>query len=187
MRMFVLVAGFALLMPAAYAQQSLGEAARQARKRKPAPSPAQRVYTNENLPTNAPLTVMSGAGSDNSPQGSKSKDSATESGEKSKDASSADDKKAQEDWQVKIAEQKEKVQLLERELGILERESQIRSAVFYADAGTRLRDDRKFADAERKNKADMESKQKELEGAKQRLEDLREEARKAGMPASVRD
>jgi hypothetical protein len=33
----------------------------------------------------------------------------------------------------------------------------------------------------------MESKQKELEGAKQRLEDLREEARKAGMPASVRD
>lgn len=167
--------------------QSLGEAARKARKNKPAPSPAQRVYTNDNLPTNAPISVMSGSGV-NAPAAQDSKSSnatASTASAKSAGPSGEDDKKEQDEWRRKFAEQKEKIQLLEREVGVLEREYRLQVAVFYADAGARLRDDRKFADADRQYKANIETKKRDLASAKQQLEDMREEARKAGVPASV--
>lgn len=168
--------------------QSLGEAARKARKNKPAPSPAQRVYTNENLPTDAPISVMSGSGV-NAPAGQDAKSSnATASADSAKSAGPSDgkdDNKDQDSWKRKFAEQKEKIQLLEREVGVLEREYRLQVAVFYADAGSRLRDDRKFADADRQYKAGIETKKRDLAAAQQQLEDMREEARKAGVPASV--
>lgn len=169
--------------------QSLGEAARQARKNKPAPSPAQKVYTNENLPTNAPISVMSGtgvSGSSSSDDKDKKGDATAKTGG-AQGAGADDQKKAQDEWQARFAEQKNKIQLLERELEVLEREHQVQVAVFYADAGSRLRDDRKWADQDRQYKSDLESKQKQLADAKQRLEDMQEEARKAGLPASMRE
>jgi hypothetical protein len=182
----VLVICLALLVCGASAQQSLGEAARKARKNKPAPSPAQRVYTNDNLPSGGSMSVVSGSGV-NTPgvQDTKSKDTPKTKDEAAR--SGEELKKEQDEWRAKFADQKNKIQLLERELAVLQREYQIRVAVFYADAGVRLRDDKKFADADRQYKADIETRQRELDSAKQRLEDMREEARKAGMPASVGD
>ena len=173
----------ALLAGAANAQ-SLGEAARQARKKKSAPSPAQKVYTNDNLPTSAPISVMSGSGVDNAASPDKKKDGAAET---ASGTESAGAKKEQDQWRSRFAEQKNKIQLLERELEVIQREHQVQVSVFYADAGSRLRDDRKWADQDRQYKSDLEAKQKQLADAKQQLEDMREEARKAGMPASVAD
>jgi hypothetical protein len=184
--LLLVVAG---LLTGAANGQSLGEAARQARKKKSAPSPAQKVYTNENLPTNAPISVMSGSGV----SGSSSSDDKDNKGDATAKAASAqgagagDQKKAQDEWQARFAEQKNKIQLLEREIDVIERERQVQVSVFYADAGARLRDDRKWADQERKYKSDLESRQKQLADAKQRLEDMQEEARKAGLPASMRE
>lgn len=173
----------ALLAGAANAQ-SLGEAARQARKKKSAPSPAQKVYTNDNLPTSAPISVMSGSGVDSAASSDKKGDGSTAAASA---ADSAGAKKEQDQWRSKFAEQKNKIQLLEREVDVIERQHQVQVSVFYADAGTRLRDDRRWADEDRQYKADLESKKKQLADAKQQLEDMREEARKAGMPASVAD
>ena len=175
----------ALLVGAANGQ-SLGEAARQARKNKSGPAPGQKVYTNDNLPTNAPISVMSGSGVNTPPSEEKKGDAAAKAAG-AQAASSGDAKKDEEEWRARFADQKGKIQLLERELEVAEREHQIQVAVFYADAGTRIRDDRKWADQDRKYKSDIEAKQKQIADAKQQLEDMRDQARKAGMPASVAD
>jgi len=172
------------LLVGAVCAQSLGEAARQARKKKSAPSPAQKVYTNDNLPTNAPISIMSGSGVEESTKSDEKKDAASKPGG-APAAGSADAKKAEDEWRARFAEQKNKIQMLERELDVLQREHQIQVSVFYADAGSRLRDDRKWADQDRKYKSDVDEKQKQLAAAQQQLEDMRDQARKAGMPPSV--
>lgn len=176
------------VVSASCSAQSLGEAARKARKNKPAQSPAQKVYTNENMPVGASLSMVSGAGVDTpGVEGKKSSDATSNAGGGKAGASSADSNKDQDAWRAKFAEQKDKIQLLERELGVLQRENQMRAAVFYSDAGSRLRDEKRYAEGDRRYKADIETKQRDLASAKQRLEDMREEARKAGLPASVGD
>src|SRR4051794_10487405 len=94
--------------------QSLGEAARKARKNKPAPSPAQRVYTNENMPTGG-LATVSGAGVD-----TRGVQSTTDEGAKSaagpagkQDANAGNAKEDYSEWRTKFAEQKNKIELLE--------------------------------------------------------------------------
>src|SRR5262245_3599140 len=171
------------LLAGAVCAQSLGEAARQARKKKSAPSPAQKVYTNENLPTNAPISIMSGSGVAESTKSDEKKDAAASAGG-AKAEETAGAKKDQDEWRARFAEQKNKIQILERELDVLQREHQIQVAVYYADAGSRLRDDRRWADQDRKYKSDVDEKQKQIAAAKQQLEDMRDQARKAGLPDS---
>jgi hypothetical protein len=202
-RISLLIAVFAVFVAGAQAQ-SLGEAARKARKEKAAPSPAQKVYTNENLPS-GPLSVAT-VNDEEKPRPQENADGEVMPAEASAEREAArlegqqdgtaaasesgplpDSKQDYSAWKTRIAEQKNKVELLERELGVLEREYRLRVAVFYADAGTRLRDDRKFADADRQYKSDLETKKNALAAAKQQLENIREEARKAGVPASVRE
>jgi hypothetical protein len=190
-RISLLIAVCAVFVAGGQAQ-SLGEAARKARKDKAAPSPTQKVYTNENLPS-GPLSVATvNDGEKPRPQENADGEAMPSEASREQDAANSEatpagGKQDYSAWQPRIAEQKNKVALLERELGVLEREYRLRVAVFYADAGTRLRDDRKFADADRQYKSDMETKKNALAAAKQQLEDLREEARKAGVPASVRE
>jgi hypothetical protein len=202
-KLSLLIAVFAVFVAGSQAQ-SLGEAARKARKEKAAPSPAQKVYTNENLPS-GPLSVAT-VNDEEKPRPQENADGEAMPSEASPEAGAGSSERQQDGaataadsspggggkqdysaWQTRIAEQKNKVQLLERELGVLEREYRLRIAVFYADAGTRLRDDRKFADGDRQYKSDLETKKSALAAAKQQLEDIREEARKAGVPASVRE
>ena len=63
----------------------------------------------------------------------------------------------------------------------MEREHKLRQAVFYADAGTRVRDERMWFDQERKYQADLSTKQKALAAERNKLDDLKEGARKAGV------
>jgi hypothetical protein len=77
--------------------------------------------------------------------------------------------------------------LLSRELDVEQREYQLRAAAMYADAGNRLRSagtwDKEDADYKKK----IEEKKKAADAAKQELDDMQEDARKAGVPASVRE
>lgn len=72
-----------------------------------------------------------------------------------------------------------------RELDVLQREYQLRAAAFYADAGNRLRNQAVWDQEDAKYKEQIADKQKELDTAKQKLDDMQEDARKAGMPSSV--
>jgi hypothetical protein len=88
-------------------------------------------------------------------------------------------------WADKFAAQKAQIDLLSRELDVLQREYQIRAAAMYADAGNRLRNSGDWDKQDTQYKQQIADKQKGLDDAKQKLEDMQEEARKAGMPASV--
>lgn len=184
-----------LAAPAIFAQAqepSLGDVARSARRHKPAPAPGEKVYDNDNLPGKGVVNTV-GPSSDDA---SKAPDQANadasankDDKEKDKNATpSADDHaKTNDAWAGKIADQKQEISRLERELNVLQRESQIHSAVNYADMGTRLGNNAKYAAEDRQYQEQIAAKQKALDEAKQKLADMQEEARKAGVPAAKRD
>ena len=77
--------------------------------------------------------------------------------------------------------------MLTRELDVSQREYQLRAAAFYADAGNRLRNSGTWDKEDADYKQQISQKQKALDDAKQQLDDLQEQARKAGAPSSVRE
>jgi len=79
------------------------------------------------------------------------------------------------------------VDLLTRELDVMQREYQLRASAFYADAGNRLRNQGAWDKEDAQYKKQLDAKQKELATAKQELDDLKEQARKAGVPAGMRE
>jgi hypothetical protein len=196
-RIFLMSAAAAILAATLFAQdQSLGDAARSARMSKPASAPGARVYTNDNLPTgtglgiaalsSAPTSAAEASTTASSPkadaEGAAEKPKATTPGE-----SAEERQKVIDDWKGKIDDQKKEISQLERELNVLQREGQISQAVYYADAGTQLRDPKRYADEQRTRQADLDSKQKALDDAKQKLSDLENQARQAGVPAGQLD
>ncbi len=175
----------ALLIVSAVAQSqgalSLGELARQQRQAKKGPA-ATKMYTNENLPTKATINVT-GVASAPDPAPGKGEGKTDAKADAKADPFSPEDKqKMAAEYRSKIADQKKNISQLEREVDVAQREYKLRAAVFYSDAGTRLRDEKKWADEDRKYQADITAKQKELDTARQKLSDLQESARKGGLP-----
>jgi hypothetical protein len=186
---------------------SLGDYARQIRKNPPS-NEKPKVYDNDNLPKDDKLSIVGTTSDDSSSQPQTSDDSSgsnSGSGEnkgsaeakapadsKSGDQSSAqkpqdqaEKEAAAKQWQDKISTQKDAIDLDSRELDVLQREYQLRAAAFYADAGNRLRNQAAWDQEDAKYKEQIADKQKELDSAKQKLDDMQEDARKAGMPSSV--
>jgi hypothetical protein len=185
-RIFVLLvacAGFMVVSASAQTQsQSLGDLARQARANKKAGTP-KTVFDNDTMP------------SVNAPQEPAKTDAAKENAAKEddkdkkddKDAKKDGDKKSPEDFKKQIEAQKREILQLQRELDVAEREAKLRAAAFYADAGVRLRDSAKFDEDSRKERAEIDSKKQALDTASQKLADLEEQARKAGVPSGQLD
>jgi hypothetical protein len=90
-------------------------------------------------------------------------------------------------WQEKLSAQKDQIDLLTRELDVLQREYQIRAAAMYADVGNRLRNSAAWDKQDVDYKQQIADKQKAIDDAKQKLDDLDEGARKAGVPFSMRE
>jgi hypothetical protein len=182
----VLIAG---VLSAAAAAQSLGDAARELRAKKPAPSPGAKVYTNDTIASGA--SAASASESQPAARASESTAPAASSaaaGSESSSGSAADERaKAEADWKQKFAEQRKAITQLERELDVLKRENKLRAAAFYADAGNRLRDEKKYAEDDRRYQAETAAKEQEVAAAKQKFADMQEQARKAGMPSRVSD
>jgi len=157
------------------AQQSLGEAARQARRNKP-PEPTTKVITNDDfgrpwvsIQSDAGnADVKSDADKDKQRENAKQKPAAEQQAELDKQ------------WRDRITAQNEKISLLQRELDVLQRENRQRATNYYGDAGNRLRNPGKYAEDERKYRDNIAAKQKEIDDAKTELENMREQARKAG-------
>jgi len=175
----VLILGLGILLPAAVfaQQQSLGDAARQARKNKQA-EPARKVITNDDI-----ATPKSASDTSAQPAASGADASKEKSGDKAK-LSDDDQAKLDKEWQDKISAQKDQIALLERELDVLQRENKLRASSYYADAGNRLRDEKKYAEDDRKYRDEVAAKQKAIDDAKAKLEQMRDDARKAGANVS---
>jgi len=91
------------------------------------------------------------------------------------------------EWQQKIQGQKDKIDLATRELDVANREYRLRAAAFYADAGNRLRNSGAWDKEDAQYKEQIAAKQKALDDAKQSLDDMEEQARKSGVPSSMRE
>jgi hypothetical protein len=95
--------------------------------------------------------------------------------------------KAEEEWRARFAEQRKKIVQLERELEVAQREYKLKLSGYYFDAGNQLRDPKKWNEEDAKLRAEIAAKEKELAEANDKLEPMREELRRAGLPSSLAD
>jgi hypothetical protein len=191
-----------ILLPLASAapqSQSLGDYARAVRKDKKPSTPKQ--YDNDNLPVNEKLSVVGNPSADSSAQSGDAK--TTKDGDQpgDSDGKTADQKnlepKADEtpeqratrynEWKENISKEKGEMDQASKELDLLQREYRLRAAAFYGDAGVRLRNSAEWDKENAQYQQQIADKQKEVEAAKQKVDDLEEQARKAGVPSSVRE
>jgi hypothetical protein len=199
-----------VLAPLAGAQSdSLGAYARAVRKDKDKKAPAAKQFDNDNLPAANQMNVVGKASDDttakkvdgevaadqSAQQTSTDQAQAANANQKSDDTSSkeaadqaaAEKQQMYKDWQKKIATQKDQIDLLTRELSVAQKEYQLRAAAFYADAGNRLRSSGTWDQEDTQFKQQIAEKQKALDKAKQDLDDMQEQARKAGVPSGMRE
>jgi hypothetical protein len=158
------------------AAQSLGDYARAVRKNKPEPSATTRHFDNDNLPTDQVLSVVGPTPAANAGSAEAAKAPASDPA-----AAAADRQKTADAWKDKLAKQQDKINALNHELDLDQREYRLRAASYYADAGARLRD---AADADKQDsdyKSDVDAKQKAIQAAQQELSELQEQARKDGV------
>lgn len=156
--------------------QSLGDYARDVKKNKADTGTATKVYDNDNLPTDGTLSVVGPAPADAATAAAANKAAEAADGDKK-----AEQQKAKETLQKGLDEQKQKIDALNKELDLLQREYRLQAAAFYADAGNRLRDSTQWDKDEANYKSEIDAKQKAIQDAQQKLSEMQEDARKAGM------
>ena len=173
-------------------QSSLGNYARKVRKDTPSAKP--KVFDNDNLPHDDKLSVVGNPTTDADAKPPVSTDDKDASGNKAAGTqpggAQGDDAKKQAEWkswQEKLAAQKNSIDLASRELDVLQKEYQLRAAAMYADVGNRLRNSTQWDKEDADYKQKIADKQKAVEDAKQKLDDMQEEARRAGVPAAMRE
>ena len=189
-------------------QESLGDYARAIKKSKGAPAPPtpdqKKVYDNDNMPTTSSISVVGSApaapAADTAPaEPSKDASSAAQpaTGDDKKDEkkdpeikagqSASDRKEALDAWKQKLNAQSDKVSSLSHELDLLQREYRVKSSEFYANTANRAQNPTGFAKDDADYKQKIADKQKELDDAKAKLNEMQDDARKAGAPTSVTD
>jgi hypothetical protein len=160
------------------AAQSVADAARAARKNKAGSAPASRHFDNENLPSGDGVSVVGPAPS--------SETKATDENKAAADAAAAtaaasDRQKAADEWKEKLDKQKAKIDSLNHELDLDQREMRLRAAAAYSDPAVRGRNAAEWDKQDAQYRTDIESKQKAIEEARKQLDDMQEQARKAGI------
>lgn len=169
-------------------QSSLGDYARKLHKDPGAAKAKPKVFDNDNLPTDDKLSIVGEKAPANA--GGAASTDAANAAAPANPAGSSDDEKAKKEadwksWQDKVTAQKDLIDLAGRELDVLQREYQLRAAAMYGDAGNRMRNSGQWDKEDAQYKQKIADKQKAVEDAKQKLGDLQEEARKAGVPSSM--
>lgn len=163
--------------------QPLGDYARKIHRDPAEAKTKAKIFDNDNLPTDDKISVVGHPVDANSAASAANAQSSD-----SKSTASDDQAKKQADWkswQDKVTSQKDQVDLASRELDVLQREYQLRAAEMYADAGNRLRNSGQWDKQDADYKQKIADKQKAVDEAKQKLQDMQEEGRKAGVPSSM--
>jgi hypothetical protein len=171
-----LLALIMLALPAA--AQTLADRARELRKEKRTPSANEKVFTNESLSLRPAPAITTETKPDAKDAAKKDAEEGDEEKQPTPDEVKA---KLAGEYREKIDKAKAEIATLQRELDIAERENKLRVAQFYADAGNRLRDEKKFVEDQNKTLADIADKRKRLADTTTALEQARSEARRAGI------
>jgi len=184
--------GVALLLGVSgAAAQSLGDVARSNRKGKLQQTSATttRHFDNDNLPQTDHLNVVGQAAEANGqaaadPSNANAVPADAKPATDTK-AAQAERDKANADWQKKLDDQKAKIAQMSHELELTQREYRLKAVEMYSDAGNRLRNAAAWDKEDQSYKQQLEEKQKAVDAAKQGLDDLMEQARKAGVPSKM--
>jgi hypothetical protein len=163
------------------AAQSLGDYARAARKSKVAPSSTSRHFDNDNLPTGENLSVVGPPPAGDANAGNANSAPAMRAAAVDPAAAAAERQKTADEWKTKLDKQKEKIDSLNHELDLDQREYRLRAAAMYGDAGSRLRNAAQWDKEDTQYKNDVDGKQKALDAARQELDEMQEQAHKAGI------
>lgn len=177
-----------LILTALAAAQSLGDAAREARKNKRPASTSTRVFTNESVAGTGTSVNSTGADALDANLGIVKKDPADKAAAKTDAAAagaadlSPEEQKAKliDDTRKELDASKASLAQMQRDLEVTQRENRLRAASYYGDAGNRLRDEKKYADEDRKNQADLASKQQAIAGLQRKVDALAEQLRRLG-------
>lgn len=160
----------AMVVPALAQEQaqptSLAEAARAARAQKKAP--ATMVFDNDSLPRSGELSVV---GTATAPPKESPKDA------KAKADKDKSDKDAADALAKQIADKKKEISDLQKEVDLLQREHKLKMTMSYVDVGTKLRDQKKWDDDEKKFNSDVADRQKKIEQAQKDLVQLEAQQR----------
>ncbi|MGO9863612.1 MAG: hypothetical protein ACLPLR_08385 [Terriglobales bacterium] len=175
--------GTLLLLAASGAgAQSLGDYARAVRKNKPATTSTARYFDNDNLPASDAVSVVGPAAP--AADGNAGQAASAPAADPSADASER--QKAADAWKEKLADKKAKVDALSHEIDIDQRELRLRTAAVNFDPDANVRNVQ-WPKEEAQYKVDIDAKQKELDAARQELDEMQEQAHKAGVAVEDKD
>jgi hypothetical protein len=149
--------------------QSLADVARQNRMNKSA-TPASPVYTNDNLPASSALSVTGTAAAEEPSSAAPEKAAAPAKDAKAQAKEKEERDKLEAEWRGRFKKQRDTITLLEREAAALDREIKLRPPGI-ACATTNLCNDKA-------------AKDQQVQQEKQKLEDMKDELRKAELPDS---
>jgi hypothetical protein len=163
--------------------QSVAEVARSSRKGKAQQSAATHHYDNDNLPTTEHLSVVgpAPAATNGAQPGDPNAAPAPVLPAADPKTAAADRQRAADEMKTKLDEQKKAIDSANHELDLTQREYRLRAVAQYSDAGNRLRNSAQWDKEDADYKKQLEDKQKAVDAAKQELENLQEQARKAGV------
>lgn len=171
-------------------EQPLGTYARSVRKEK---NPATKTFDNDNLPKRDTISVIGdSAEAAASPASISDTDAPPQTASGTQDTPKVTPGQSQEErqkvydkWQEKLSNQQGQIDSMAHELDLDQREYRMRAATFYSDAGERLRNQGQWDKDDAEYKQKIAEKQKALDDAKAKLNDMQEDARKAGVPESA--
>jgi DNA repair exonuclease SbcCD ATPase subunit len=155
----------------------VADAARKAREQQKAQPKPKKVYTEDDIPprlgsTDSGSTTGQAANSEQAGAGN-----AQPAGGGTSAAGGKDD--AETAWRKRFAEQRNKIAAAEKELDVLQRESEKAQVQYYNDPQKALMEQNTRKDINDKN-AKIDQKKQEIASLKQQLSDLEDELRKSG-------
>jgi hypothetical protein len=180
---FSLSAGLGLAVLPALAQQQqqtgdpVADAARKARERqKTAPKP-KKVYTDDDVKPATPSSDAGAASGQPAGGAQPTPDNGPDAAANAAGTSGKDDPETM--WKKRFREQHNKIAGAEKELDILQRESEKAQVQYYNDPQKALMEQNTRKDINDKN-AKIDQKKQEIANLKQQLSDMEDELRKSG-------
>ena len=168
-------------LPALARQQQtdpVADAARRAREQQKAAPKPKKVYTDDDVKPAAPSSegaAAGGAAAGSQTTGEKKQGAAATGEDKSKGSGES----AETRWRKRFADQRDKIATAEKELDILQRESNKSQTQYYSDPQKALMEQNSRKDINEKD-AKISAKKQEIANLKQQLADMEDELRKSG-------
>jgi hypothetical protein len=160
-------------------QDPVAEAARKAREKKKDQPKPKKVFDEDNIPKAPRGNEGAAPTAPSDGQAAAQAQGATPAQGEAAAAGAAAGKNPEETWRARFKAQREKIARAEKELDILQRESEKAQMQYYPDPQKALKEQNTRKEINEKN-AKIATKQKEIDALKQGLADMEDELRKSG-------